>query len=218
MESPLFHGPSALAIAEARAHGVQLIETLGWDGAHLPRLDLHLARLARGAAALGYPCDTRRARAALLAAGIGAPARLRLTLDAQGHVNVTSAPIPAAKPVWRVGLAPQKLHSDDPYLRIKSTHRPAYDAARAGMAQGLDEVILVNQRGEVADGSITTVFFDRGQGMRTPPLQSGALPGVLRAALNYPEESLFANEIDSVSLWVGNSLRGIIKAHFVIQP
>ncbi|TAF39594.1 MAG: aminotransferase class IV, partial [Alphaproteobacteria bacterium] len=70
----------------------------------------------------------------------------------------------------------------------------------------------------VADGSITTVFFDRGQGMRTPPLQSGALPGVLRAALNYPEESLFANEIDSVSLWVGNSLRGIIKAHFVIQP
>ncbi len=212
MESPLFHRADALKIAQAGARDVLLIETLGWDGVTLPRLDLHLARLARGASILGYPCDFDAARAAVLALGRGPAARLRLTLDLGGQLCVTSAPMPAAKPVWRLGLAPHKLHSTDPYLRVKSTHRPAYDAARADMAQGLDEVILLNENGEVADGSITTVFFDRGQGLRTPPLSSGALPGVLRAELAAPEEPLWPADLAHLRLWVGNSLRGLIPA------
>ena len=46
--------------------------------------------------------------------------------------------------------------------------------------------------GEVCDGTITTVFFDRGKGLRTPPLTCGLLPGVLRADLAVPEEVLLA--------------------------
>ncbi|MDZ7906733.1 MAG: aminotransferase class IV family protein [Cypionkella sp.] len=207
MESTLFHGAGAL--------GVQLIETLCWDGAQLVRGDLHLARLAQGALALGYPYNAQAARAALIGAGQGAPARLRLTSDARGQIAVTSAPMPAPISLWRVGLAAQRLNSADPYLRIKSTQRPAYDAARAEMAAGLDEVILLNERGEVADGSITTLFFDRGQGLRTPPLSSGALPGVLRAHLAAPEETLVPRDLGTVTLWLGNSLRGLSPARWV---
>ena len=206
------------ALRRGADEGVRLIETLLWDGARYPRLSLHLARLTQGAVALGYPYDETAVRGALERQVGGGPLRVRLTLGAAGDVEVTTAPLPPAKAEWRVGLAAERLVSGDPWLRVKSTRRPAYDAARAGLdtalAAGLDEVILLNERGEVCDGSITTVFFDRGQGMRTPPLSSGLLPGVLRAEMAVPEEVLLAEDLPLVQLWVGNALRGLIPARW----
>ena len=133
-----------------------------------------------------------------------------------GQIEVQSAALPAPADHWRVGLSPLRLASTDAWLSIKSSHRPTYDAARAALPAGLDEVILRNERDEVCDGSITNVFFDRGQGLRTPPVACGLLPGVLRAALALPEEVLQAADLPKVQLWVGNSLRGLIRARF--QP
>jgi 4-amino-4-deoxychorismate lyase len=195
-----------------RAGDVRLIETLLWDGAAFPRLALHLARLGRGAASLGFPCDAGAVERALHAAVGDAALRVRLTLGPQGDVEVTVAALPAAKGEWRLGLAAERLSSGDPWLRVKSTRRAAYDAARAALPDGLDEVVFLNERGEVCDGTITTVFFDRGQGMRTPPLSCGLLPGVLRAELAVPEEVLRAEDVPHVRLWVGNALRGLIPA------
>lgn len=188
--------------------GLRLIETLLWDGAGAPRWPLHLARLQRSAGLLGWACPE------VTPSGPDHPARLRLTLDREGTVEWTVAPLPPAKPDWRVGLSAQRLRSDDPWLSLKSTRREAYDQARAALPTGLDEVIFLNERGEVCDGSITTVFFDRGQGMRTPPLSCGLLPGVLRAELGCPEEVLRAEDLPNVRLWVGNALRGLIPAVF----
>jgi 4-amino-4-deoxychorismate lyase len=192
--------------------GVRLIETLLWDGTRFPRLPLHLARLAQGAARLGFACDPGMVAAALSGAVGAAPLRVRLTLGADGGAEVTVAPLPPAKPAWRLGLAATRLHSADPWLGVKSTRRAAYDAARAALPEGLDEVVFRNERDEVCDGTITTVFFDRGQGMRTPPLSSGLLPGVLRAELGCAEEVLPARDLPQVRLWVGNALRGLIPA------
>lgn len=196
--------------------GVRLIETLLWDGGAYPRLDLHLARLARGASALGYRIDMAHVQT-VLAGAAGArsemvPLRVRLTLGQAGDAEVSATPLPEAKPEWRVALAAERLRSDDPWLQVKSTRRPAYDAARANLPAGLDEVILTNERSEVCDGSITTVFFDRGAGLRTPPLTCGLLPGVLRAGLSVPDEVLLAEDLPRVRLWVGNALRGLIPA------
>jgi len=195
-----------------RAGDARLIETALWDGAGFPRLPLHLARLAAGAEVLGFACDQGAVRAALMAAVGDAPARVRLTLGPAGDCDVTVAPLPPAKAEWRVGLAAERLASDDPWLQVKSTRRGAYDAARTALPAGLDEVVLCNERGEVCDGTITTVFFDRGAGMRTPPLSCGVLPGVLRAELAVPEEVLLARDLPQVRLWVGNALRGLIPA------
>jgi 4-amino-4-deoxychorismate lyase len=191
--------------------GLRLIETMHWNGFAVRHLALHLARLQAGVAALGWPAPDLTA----LNLHRGPPARLRLTVDAAGAVVLESAPLPVAAVVWRVGLAGERLDSGDPWLGVKSTRRGVYDRARAGMAAGLDEVVLLNERGEVCDGSITTVFFDRGQGLRTPPMTSGLLPGVLRASLGVPEEVLMAEDLGRVRLWVGNAVRGLIAAAFV---
>ena len=196
--------------AGADAPGLKLIETMRWDGAGVAQWPLHLARLRAGAAALGWAVPEVAPRGPE-----GVPARLRLTLDARGRVEVTHGPWPTVADVWRVGLAAARLRSDDPWLRIKSTRRAVYDDARAALPEGVDEVVFLNERGEVCDGTITTVFFDRGAGMRTPPLGCGLLPGVLRAALDVPEEVLRGEDLPDVRLWVGNALRGLIPAQWV---
>lgn len=201
MESALREG--------GREPGLKLIETVLWDGIRAPRWPLHLARLRRSAVLLGWDCPE------VAPHGPNHPARLRLTLDREGQVVWETAPLPPAKPEWRLGLAAAQLSSLDPWLRIKSTRRALYDQTRASLPGGLDEVIFLNERGEVCEGTITTLFFDRGQGMRTPPLDSGLLPGVLRAELGCHEEVLVPADLQSVRLWVGNALRGLIPAHFI---
>ncbi len=190
--------------------GLRLIETVLWDGAKAPRWALHQARLRRSAGMLGWSCP------AVQLPGPDRPARLRLTLDREGRVEWVVAALPPAKAEWRVRLAADRVRSDDPWLRVKSTRREAYDRARAALPEGLDEVIFLNERGEVCEGSITSVFFDRGQGMRTPPLSCGVLPGVLRAELGCAEEVLRAEDLPGVRIWVGNALRGLIPATFSV--
>jgi 4-amino-4-deoxychorismate lyase len=192
-----------------------LIETMLWDGAAVPRLSLHEARLTRSAHALGWPAPG--AVAALLS-GLPAEARrLRMTMDCQGVLQMEHTPLPAAKAEWVLGLAKSRLDSADPWLRVKTTRRAVYDAARATLPHGVDEVVFLNERDEVCEGTITSIFFDRGEGLRTPPLTSGLLPGVLRAALAVPEEILLARDLDKVRLSVGNSLRGVIPARFFCE-
>jgi 4-amino-4-deoxychorismate lyase len=194
---------------------LRLIETLAWDGARLVRGARHLARLERSAQRLGWACDPAGAEAALTRGRAG-PARLRLTLDQQGRIAVEAGPMPPEATVWRLGLAAPRLEAGDPWLTVKSTRRPAYDAARAALPPGLDEVVFRNAAGAVCDGTITTLFFDAGGGLCTPPLSAGLLPGVLRAEMietgRAREAELPARELPHVRLWVGNSLRGLIPA------
>lgn len=186
--------------------GLRLIETVLWDGQAAPRWPLHLARLRRSAGMFGWDCPE------VMPQGPDHPARLRLTFSPGDGPVWEVHPLPAAKAEWRLGLAEVRLSSGDPWLRVKSTRRGVYDAARAGLAAGLDEVIFLNERNEACEGTITNLFFDRGQGMRTPPLACGLLPGVLRAELACPEEVLAGEDLGKVRLWVGNALRGLIPA------
>jgi 4-amino-4-deoxychorismate lyase len=201
VENPLRHGPAP--------RGLTLIETGYWDGRALRHEGLHRARLQAGAALLGWRVPE------FAFAGPDHPARLRLTLNAEGDIRQDCSPLPPVIDTWRVGLAEMRLTSSDPWLRLKSSQRATYDAARAVLPAGLDEVVLLNERDEVCDGTITSVFFDRGEGMRTPPLACGLLPGVLRASLNAPEEVLLARDFPHVRLWLGNALRGLRPARFI---
>lgn len=195
---------------------LKLIETLGWDGTSFPRLERHKARIAASAATLGFAFDPAEFDAALPADPGSGPLRVRLTLDRAGRFDLATAPLPPAAPVWRLALAGAQVRSDDPRLAHKTTDRAAYDQARATLPEGVDEVLFLNERDEAAEGTITTLFFDLGRGLCTPPLASGCLPGCLRAELisagQVQEAVLKAADLGNARLWVGNSLRGLISA------
>jgi 4-amino-4-deoxychorismate lyase len=203
-----------------RPAGLKLIETFRWEPeAGFVRLPAHLARLAAAAAHLRIPFD-RAALDRVLGGVAGAePLRVRLTLAVDGEVAVTVAPLGPVKACWTVCIAGERLESADPWLRLKSTERRRHDAARAALLPGADEAVLLNERGEVCEGTITNVFADLGDGLVTPPLACGLLPGVLRAELLEAgacrEAVLRPSDLGRARLFVGNSLRGLIPARLV---
>lgn len=198
--------------------GLRLIETLAWDGTAPRREARHLARMAGAAARLGWPFDPAAA-ARILREGRCGPARLRLTMGRDGSFRVEEGPLPAPAALWRVRLHPRRLCSADPWLGIKSSRRALYDKARAALPDGVDEWLFLNERGELCEGTITTLFFDRGAGWRTPPLACGCLPGVLRAEMIETgaarEEILLAEDLPRTRLALGNALRGLVPAVLV---
>lgn len=196
-----------------RQPGLRLIETVLWTGADAPRWPLHRARITRSAAALGWPAPDLPPPPAP-----PAPARLRLTLEASGATRWEIHPLPAARPLWTLALAPVRLCSADPWLRHKTSRRDLYDRTRAALPAGIDEIVFRNERDEICEGTITNLFFDLGRGLRTPPLACGLLPGVLRSEIGCPEEILPAAELPRARLWLGNALRGLIPARHVPDP
>jgi branched-chain amino acid aminotransferase len=50
-------------------------------------------------------------------------------------------------------------------------------------AEGFEDVLLLNERGHIAECTSANVFLVRGQKVRTPPLSTGCLPGVTRDVL-----------------------------------
>ena len=200
--------------------GFRLIETCRWTpegGVHLR--DHHLARLDASATRLGIvPQGVVPALDAVTGQG---PQRLRLTVDARGRVEVTAQPFAPLPPgtVWRLALAGERVRADDPWRQVKTTERAIYDRARADMPDGIDEMVFVNERGELCEGTITNLFIDMGAGLLTPQLSCGVLPGVLRAemlARGHVREALLtlADLRAARAIHVGNALRGLIPARF----
>ncbi|MDO5422310.1 MAG: aminotransferase class IV [Eubacteriales bacterium] len=86
---------------------------------------------------------------------------------------------------------------------------------RASAAQGLDERIFRNTRGEITEGTVSNIFFIKNGKLFTPSVSCGLLPGIIRRYLLeqenaretvlYPEQ---AAEYDECFLT--NSLMGIM--------
>ena len=199
---------------------IGLIETLRFDGTFM-RLDKHLDRMQASAAALSLPFDRAAALAALRACVRAArePHRVRIVLDEAGNFEATSAPLGQAPSQWTFALSPQRLDSGDVLLRHKTTWRELYEteSARAAKSLGADEVLFLNERGELTEGSRSTIFLRRGEQLLTPALACGLLDGVLRRemldsgraaeAVLTPDDLAAADEV-----LLGNSLRGLIPA------
>jgi 4-amino-4-deoxychorismate lyase len=202
-----------------------LIETLRFDpAAGFVRLRLHLARLTRSARRLGFPAPRdAAARLGEAVAGAAGPLRIRLTFDRQGRIDITTTAFASLPPdtVWQLRIAATRLHSTDKLLRMKTTRRAIYDAARAEyLAADAQEVLLLNERDEVCEGTITSVFLDDGTGLlKTPPISSGLLAGVLRTELICQRKARVAKmtpaDLANGQLYVGNSLRGLIRAELI---
>jgi branched-chain amino acid aminotransferase len=87
-------------------------------------------------------------------------------------------------PTVRLGVIPHGRHAGNEFAGIKYTswaqNLTWYERAHE---QGWDEVILLNEREEVAECTSANIFIAKDGKVYTPPLGSGCLPGVTRAVL-----------------------------------
>jgi para-aminobenzoate synthetase/4-amino-4-deoxychorismate lyase len=208
----------------------ELIETIRFEkgeGFHL--LERHFARLQASAAHFGYPFSRDAVLAALEAeaARVEAPVALvRLLLAEDGAITVTSSPItlPTKETVWRFAISDRRLDENDPFFYHKTTRRQFFEQEmeRQKELTGCDEVVFLNSKGELTEGTRTNLFVELDGRLFTPALACGLLPGTLREELLdlpraaasetilTPQDLLAADRI-----YLGNSVRGLIRAELI---
>ncbi|MDA4847115.1 aminotransferase class IV family protein [Hoeflea poritis] len=204
--------------------GPGLIETMRRrSGGKVDRLPLHLERLQGSAAALGIPCDRQELTAAIESLpSSDHEQRLRLELTPDGGLHVETHPCPASDPdkIWRLAVARTRLDSTEPLLRHKTTFRNIYVRARREFPTAeIDEILLRNERDELCEGTITSLFLQmrENEPLLTPALDCGLLRGVLRQELldagKAREAVLTLADLRAADrIYVGNSLRGLMPA------
>jgi branched-chain amino acid aminotransferase len=95
-----------------------------------------------------------------------------------------SAGLPNYKEPVRLGLREHGRHAASPLAGVKVTSwlNNVWNLAEAQQS-GFDEVVLLNERGEVAECTAANIFCVRKGRVLTPPLSSGCLEGVTRGVL-----------------------------------
>jgi branched-chain amino acid aminotransferase len=95
-----------------------------------------------------------------------------------------TAELPAPPELARLGIAEHGRHAASPLAGVKVTSwlNNVWHLAEA-QKQGWTEVVLLNERGEVAECTTANIFSVEGGKVTTPPLSSGCLEGVTRSVL-----------------------------------
>lgn len=197
-------------VLRADDYGVQrgdgVFETLlVVDG--VPRkLDRHLARFARSAAALDIPGfdDIAWRRCAATACGLAGAGETTLKLvltrgptegpgGPTGFAMITSVPAEVAR--QRVdGIRvltldrgiPADVGERAPWLLLGAktlSYAVNMAVVRHARAHGADDVIFVSTDGWVLEGATSTVVTQSGDCLRTPPVSVGILPGTTQQQL-----------------------------------
>ena len=188
-------------VLQAGTEAFSLLEVIRWNGDQFLLLEGHLERLAESAAYFGFQFSEHEVRSALTKHSVElqstvkeTAARINLLMNRQGHVSVETAEVDllpfvddpedlssGMDPLYVV-VSARPISRTDVSLYHKTTRRQTYDAARAD-APGVDDVLLVNDRGEVTESTIANIAVRFGEAWLTPPLDAGCLSGVYRAEL-----------------------------------
>ncbi|MGF1572298.1 MAG: aminotransferase class IV [Sumerlaeia bacterium] len=213
--------------------GHSTFSTIRVEGGQLLHRDAHFQRLFLGARQLGIPCQidfpelTSQCEQVLDCNQL-TEARLRITLsrgpvrqfmdDAENEPTllITAVPLHDVAAAdwergWRLVTVPYPINEHSPLRRFKSGNYSEYLLAREyAKQQNADEGLLMNTQEFVAECAMSNIFWFRDGVLFTPPLSSGALPGVVRQVLLklavklglqtqekliYPEELISADEI-----------------------
>ncbi|MFQ5924520.1 MAG: aminotransferase class IV [Dehalococcoidia bacterium] len=188
-------------------YGYGLFETMRAYEGRIFRLERHLARLMRSAEKLGFapeldPYELEQSIYQTLKANRLANARIRLTVTAgEGEmapdpsvpkeptvlIMATSyAPYPRQKyeEGFKAVISSICLNSQSPLSRTKSTnYLNNILAKREASAAAVDEALMLNERGFLAEGSASNLFLVVAGRLITPSEESGILPGIAREAV-----------------------------------
>jgi para-aminobenzoate synthetase/4-amino-4-deoxychorismate lyase len=192
----------------------ELLETMRYEpGVGIRRLDEHLARMAASAYYFDRPFSMAGARGELERLIDGAdPRRIRLLLAENGGVEVRTSPIPPLPSPIRAALSRRPVDGSDRMLFHKTTHRVIYESPRAEHREA-DDVLLVNERGELTEFTIGNLVLRMDGTDWTPPLHCGLLPGIMRATMlarhEIRERVLVEQDLAAADeVYLINSLRG----------
>ena len=102
----------------------------------------------------------------------------------QVDLIIYSAGLPEHRETVRLALREQGRHATSPMAGVKSiSWLNNVWAVSEAVKEGFDEVVMLNERGEVAECTSANIFAVKNEKILTPPLNSGCLEGVTRGIL-----------------------------------
>jgi branched-chain amino acid aminotransferase len=97
---------------------------------------------------------------------------------------ITTADLPSYPEQVRLTVREQGRHAASPLAGVKTiSWLGSVWAVAEAQREGFDEVVLLNERGEVSECTAANIFAVKGEKVVTPPLSSGCLEGVTRGIL-----------------------------------
>lgn len=186
-------------------YGFGLFETMRAYEGQVFRLDSHLNRLVRSAKILGLPIgvtDLEDAVMATIQANQLGDARIRITVSI-GEGSMVPDPSTCKQPTvlilagdyhpyleqiyqkgFRAVVSSIRRNSGSPLSRLKSAnYLENMLAKQEARAAGVDEALCLNEKGLLAEASMSNIFLVDDGVLRTPGEESGILPGVTRGVV-----------------------------------
>jgi branched-chain amino acid aminotransferase len=136
---------------------------------------------------------------------------------------IYSAGLPEHREIVRLALREHGRHAASPLSGVKSISwlNNVWAVAEA-VRDGFDEVVMLNERGEVAECTSANIFAVKNGKILTPPLNSGCLEGVTRgilmeiapeAGVSVVEQALRPEDLYSADeVFISSTNRNLISA------
>jgi len=210
-------------------YGIGLFETMAVVQGHIQYLDRHLERLFDSMDALGVTyeitVDTlKNALESYVEEHTLRHCGIKVVIgDTTPVYTITHRNIPYDSSDYEKGMALSiseiRRHSSNPLLGHKSTNYWLNMYVREGLTTGTESLFL-NEKGVVAEGTVSNIFLVTEEGIITPDVTCGLLPGIMRQqvidqcsvlgipireGMVYPEDLLTAT-----GLFITNSLMGVM--------
>jgi branched-chain amino acid aminotransferase len=203
--------------------GDGLFETLRVDEGRAGDVEAHLDRLLAGLPRVGIdPPEDREALAAAVSKVAEASpwpvARMRIAVTQETRLISLALYTPPLGPVSAVLLPEPWIWSRSPLAGLKSL---SYQANRLALRRaGVFEALLLNEHGRLVEGSRSNVILALPDGLFTPPVEDGCLPGTVRRRLlekgEIAERSLTPEDLHAASkVLLTNSLIGVLEVELV---
>src|SRR5713101_357281 len=157
---------------------------------HAAHLSRRSVRVRASLAPPGKRCQPHPSSHALYG-GQGARPSPRSDSRQQSYENlpqvdliIYSPGLPEHRETVRLALREQGRHATSPMAGVKSiSWLNNVWAVGEAVKEGFDEVVMLNERGEVAECTSANIFAVKNEKILTPPLNSGCLEGVTRGIL-----------------------------------
>jgi len=145
----------------------------------------------------------------------------------QVDLIIYTAGLPEHREVVRLALRDHGRHAASPLAGVKSISwlNNVWAVAEAAK-EGFDEVVMLNERGEVAECTSANIFAVKNSKVLTPPLNSGCLEGVTRgilmeiapeAGVSVLEQTLRPEDLYSADeVFISSTNRNLISAGEIV--
>ncbi|MCP4650520.1 MAG: aminodeoxychorismate synthase component I [PVC group bacterium] len=208
----------------------KLIETILWSETEgFPLLAFHLKRLKKSAGFFGFVYNKnllkKQLREKVKRLSQDKNYKIRLLLHKNGALTIASTPLvkPAKTDTPQVILSPHTIHSDNTFFYHKTTRRRLYNNQyRRYKQQGFHDVIFLNKKNEITEGTISNIFIKKKGVFYTPPISCGLLPGTFREYFlkQNPEKTrekiLTEKDLQKAdAIYCTNAVQGMVKVRLV---